>query len=241
MTIRIAMWSGPRNISTAMMRSFENRPDTCVVDEPFYSYYLSKSGVQHPGTDEVLASQSTDWEEVARQVSKGAVADSIYYQKHMTHHMLKEVDLAWTRDLIHCFLIRDPLYVVNSYVKQRPEVNADDIGTLRQLELFDQITAMTGQDIPIVDSKEILLNPRSALQCLCDRLGIPFTVEMLNWPAGPRKSDGVWAKYWYQAVEASTGFEKYQEKVVDISDQQRLIAEASRAAYQAMFERRLKV
>ena len=150
------MWSGPRNISTAMMRSFENRPDTCVVDEPFYAYYLNRSGVKHPGNAEVIASQSSDWRTVAGQICDEPVGQDVFYQKHMTHHMLDEVALDWTTKLNHCFLIRDPLYVVNSYSKKRETVSADDIGIVRQLELYEQISEITGQNIPILDSKEIL-------------------------------------------------------------------------------------
>jgi hypothetical protein len=241
MTIRIAMWSGPRNISTALMRSFENRPDTRVVDEPFYAYYLSRSGVRHPGKEEVIASQSTSWQSVARQLCEDPVDQDVFYQKHMTHHILDDVALDWTPKLTHCFLIRDPLYVVNSYSKKRETVNSKDIGILRQLELYEQISDITGQDIPILDSKEILLNPSRALEMLCQYLGISFREEMLSWPAGTRSSDGVWARHWYHEVEKSTGFSPFTEPVIEISDQLQQIADASRPAYQALHERRLRI
>jgi hypothetical protein len=241
MTVRIAMWSGPRNISTAMMRSFENRPDTCVVDEPFYAYYLNRSGVEHPGNAEVIASQSSDWRTVAGQICDDPVDQDVFYQKHMTHHMLDEVTLDWTRRLTHCFLIRDPLYVVNSYSKKRETVNADDIGIVRQLELYEQISEITGQNIPILDSKEILLDPRKALEILCQQMGIVFCDEMLSWPAGTRDSDGVWARHWYHEVEKSTGFSPFTEPDIEISDQLQKIVDESRSSYLRLYEKRLRI
>lgn len=241
MTTRIAMWSGPRNISTAMMRSFENRPDTCVVDEPFYAYYLDRSGVQHPDNEAVIASQSTDWRIVADQICEAHVAQPVFYQKHMTHHMLDEVELEWTSKLTHCFLIRDPLYVVNSYSKKRETVNTEDIGIVRQLKLYEQISEITHQDIPILDSKDILANPRKALEILCQQMGIAFCEEMLAWPPGIRESDGVWARHWYHEVEKSTGFTPFTEPHIDISDQLMEIADTSRPSYLQLYEQRLRI
>jgi hypothetical protein len=235
------MWSGPRNISTAMMRAFENRSDTCVVDEPFYAYYLHRSGVQHPDYEEVIASQPTDWRMVVDQICDKPVDQQVFYQKHMTHHMLDEVALDWTSKLTHCFLIRDPLYVVNSYSKKRETVSAEDIGTVRQLELYEQISEITGQLIPILDSKEILLAPRNALEVLCQYMGITFSEEMLSWPAGSRKSDGVWAGHWYHEVEKSTGFTPFTEPIIEISDDLQKIADDSRPSYLKLYEKRLRI
>ena len=171
MTLRLAMWSGPRNISTAMMRAFENRPDTQVVDEPFYACYLHCAGVRHPMQDEVLASQPTDWETVARQLTEDSIPADVYYQKHMTHHMLPNVDLAWARQLTHCFLIRNPYQVVGSYAQKRETVTVDDIGIKRQYELYREIIDITGQDVPVLDARATLLDPETTLRALCGRLG----------------------------------------------------------------------
>lgn len=241
MTIRIAMWSGPRNISTAMMRSWENRPDTRVIDEPFYAHYLNESGIDHPGRAEVIASQSTDWREVARQISEAPIGAEIYFQKHMTLHMLPQMDLGWAKVLRHYFLIRDPLFVVNSYVNQRPQLNADDIGVKRQLSLFRELRELTGQSIPILDAKDVLSRPRPMMEELCARLEVPFCEEMLHWPAGPRESDGCWAKYWYHSVEASTGFAPFKAPVIEVTPEQRAVAEDSRAAYLELYDRRLTI
>lgn len=239
MTLRIAMWSGPRNISTAMMRSWENRPDCVVVDEPFYACYLKETGIDHPMKEAVIASQSTDWRTVARQLSQERCEAEVFYQKHMTHHMLAHVDLGWTRDLQHCFLIRDPKEVVNSYAQKRDTINVDDIGIVRQLELFEEITAITGQDIPVVDARRFLMDPRRTLSALCDHFGIVFYEEMLHWPAGRRDSDGVWAPHWYQAVERSTGFDPWRERDITLTPEQGRVAMESEQAYLSLRDRSL--
>jgi hypothetical protein len=235
------MWSGPRNISTAMMRSWENRPDTAVIDEPFYAHYLNETGIDHPGRAEVIASQSTDWREVAREISEVPIEAEVYFQKHMTLHMLPEMDLGWAKRLRHYFLIRDPLFVVNSYVNQRPHLNSDDIGVKRQLSLFQELRQLTEQPIPILDAKDVLSQPRPMMEKLCARLEIPFLEEMLRWPAGPRESDGCWAKHWYHAVEASTGFAPFKAPVIEVTPEQRAVAEDSRAAYLELYRQRLKI
>ncbi len=206
-SIRIAMWSGPRNISTAMMRAFENRPDTAVVDEPFYAAYLAATGLEHPMRAEVLASQPTDWRAVTAALL-GPVPDGrpIFYQKHMTHHMLDGFGREWIAACRNAFLIRDPADVLASYVEKRGEVTLADIGIVQQVELFERELDRLGAPPPVIDSADVLAGPRGALSALCAALGIPFTERMLSWPAGRRTTDGVWAPAWYDAVERSTGF-----------------------------------
>lgn len=212
MTIRIAMWSGPRNLSTAMMRAFENRPDCVVSDEPFYAAYLAATGLVHPMQDEVLAAQPNDWRDVAaalagpppREAGKGDAG--VWYQKHMTHHMVPAFGLDWTEGFRHAFLIRNPARVLASYVAKREEVALSDIGLVRQVELFDRFADEGGAAPPVVDSDALLRDPEAVLRQLCAALAIPFDPAMLRWPAGRRASDGVWAPAWYASVEASTGF-----------------------------------
>jgi hypothetical protein len=237
MTIRLAMWSGPRNLSTAMMRAWENRPDTRVVDEPFYACYLEATGIDHPMREEVLASQPTEWARVAESLSEAQVPEAVFYQKHMTHHMLEGVDLSWTRQLRHCFLIRDPRYVVASYGQKRSTISEEDIGLTRQLSLYEEISALTDQEIPVLDARRFLLDPETALRRLCAALDIPFYTQMLSWPAGRRSSDGVWAPHWYQAVEASTGFQRYEERELDLTPNQEQVAQAARPAYEKLLAR----
>jgi hypothetical protein len=212
MTIRIAMWSGPRNLSTAMMRAFENRADCVVSDEPFYAAYLATTGLDHPMRDEVLQSQPNDWQDVAAQLGGPAPQGAgngdaaVWYQKHMTHHMLPEFGLDWTGDFRHAFLIRAPARVLASYVAKREEVALSDIGLVRQVELFDRFADKTGAAPPVVDSDELLRDPEGVLRGLCMALAIPFDPAILHWPKGRRASDGVWAPAWYASVEQSTGF-----------------------------------
>lgn len=212
MTIRIAMWSGPRNLSTAMMRAFENRADCVVSDEPFYAAYLAATGLDHPMRDEVLASQPNDCADVAEQLvgpapqGVGHGDPAIWYQKHMTHHMLPAFGLDWTGDFRHAFLIRAPARVLASYAAKREEVALADIGLVRQVELFDRFADETGAAPPVVDSDELLCDPEGVLRRLCAALAIPFDPAMLQWPKGSRASDGVWAPAWYASVEQSTGF-----------------------------------
>lgn len=238
-TVRIAMWSGPRNISTAMMRAFENRSDCAVVDEPFYAAYLAATGLDHPMRDEVLAAQPQDW----RAVAKGLVEDDpapVFYQKHMTHHMLPGFGLDWTARCRNAFLIRDPAQVLASYVRKRAEVTLEDIGVVRQRELFEREADRLGYAPPVIEGADVLADPRGALGALCAALEVPFREEMLRWPAGGRLSDGVWAPAWYEAVERSTGFEGPEPApAAPLRDDLRRIADAARPHYEALARRKV--
>ncbi|MDC0603230.1 HAD family hydrolase [Aliiglaciecola sp.] len=225
MTIRIAMWSGPRNISTAMMRSWENRTDCQVVDEPFYAFYLQQTQSPHPCFKEILATQSDDYQQVTQQLTKSHVDAKYQYQKHMTHHMLDGVDLDWTAELKHCFLIREPSEIVNSYTNSRGVCSANDIGIIRQAELFDEIGRITGQAIPVIDSNRVLTSPQTVIPEMCAALDIEFDSKMLTWPTGKRESDGVWASHWYHSVENSTGFAKVEKRPFSLNPQQLAVVE----------------
>ncbi len=206
--VRVAMWSGPRNISTAMMRAWENRGDCEVMDEPFYAHYLAQTGLDHPGRERVIAAGDPDWRSVAARVSTApAAAVAVSYQKHMTHHLLPGMGREWLAALRHVFLIRDPRRVLVSYVKSRPNVTAADIGVLQQYEIFQYVRTRLHQEPPVIDADDFLAAPEAQLRALCARLELPFTARMLQWPPGPRPSDGVWAPYWYAQVYRSTGFE----------------------------------
>lgn len=239
-TLRIAMWSGPRNISTAMLRSFGNRPDTAVTDEPLYGHYLRATGLDHPGRDEVIAAQPDDWRVTADRLCGPAPGNKpIWYQKHMAHHLLPEMDRCWVARLTNCFLIRDPREVLASYTRVRGTVTLADTGLPQQAELFEQIAARGGNPPPVLDSNEVLRNPRRLLALFCDAVGIPFTETMLSWPAGPRPTDGVWASYWYDSVYGSTGFAPYREKHVVLADALEVLATECAPYYRMLFEHRL--
>ena len=239
--VRVGMWSGPRNISTAMMRAFENRPDTVVVDEPLYAAYLARTGIDHPVRDEVIASQPTDLAAAVEGLRAPlAPGRSVHYAKHMSHHVERDMDLDWTLRFRNVLLIREPAEVVASYVRARESCEPDDIGVPQQgwlLDMWDR----DGADVPIVDARDFLQAPEAHLRRLCDWLGVPFTDRMLTWPPGPRASDGVWAPHWYAAVWASTGFEPWRPRAIALSEHDAAVAEACRATYEALYERRLRV
>ena len=237
-TLRIAMWSGPRNISTAMMRAFENRPDTSVIDEPFYAAYLAATGLDHPMRDEVLASQPQDWRRVAGQLlGPGPAGTPILYAKHMTHHMLPDFGTAWMASCRNVFLIRRPDEVIASYREKRAEITLADIGIVRQAELFDLEADRLGHPPVVLDSADVTASPASALAALCAALAIPFHPAMIAWPPGRRASDGVWAPAWYDQVERSTGFKPRSDRPpIHHDDTTRRLADAA-APFYARLER----
>ena len=199
------MWSGPRTVSTALMRSWENRPDTVVADEPLYAFYLDRTGIAHPGRDEVIASQLTDWPTVISQLTTAPLPEgrTVFYAKHMTHHLLPEVDRDALAPLRHAFLIRDPRELLASYARVRDTPTLDDLGVWQQAEIFDRFGG------PVIDARDLLEHPEAVLRALCGALGVPFSTAMLSWPPGPRDTDGVWAPHWYESVWRSTGFGAY--------------------------------
>ena len=204
--MRIAMWSGPRNLSTAMMYAFGARDDCAVIDEPFYAAYLAQTGLDHPMRHEILASQSQDPSEVAASLV-GQIPEnkSVFYQKHMCHHMLPGIPRDWMADCINVFLIRHPARVIASYAAKRENPSLDDIGFRQQVELFHYVNGLTG-DAVVIDSHDIRKNPTEMMHRLCAKIGLPFTKNMLSWPKGGHKDDGAWAPHWYGAVWNSTGF-----------------------------------
>ena len=234
--IRIAMWSGPRNISTAMMRSFGARADTAVIDEPFYAAYLAQTGLVHPMREEVIASQPNDWHDVVKGLL-GPVPGGkpVWYQKHMTHHMIPGFGREWIGTVRNAFLIRDPAAVLASYSARRGEVTLADIGIVQQRELFEQEADRLGRAPPVVEGADILADPPRVLAGLCVGLGIDFDEAMLRWAPGRRESDGVWAPAWYDAVERSTGFgSPVPRETPVLGDELQRIADAARPHYEKL-------
>jgi hypothetical protein len=239
--IRIAMWSGPRNISTAMMRSFEARGDCAVTDEPFYAAYLDRTGIAHPMRDEVMASQTRDPGEVISSLL-GPVPGGkpIWYQKHMTLHMVTGFGRGWLSQVRNAFLIRDPIAVLASYAAKRAEVTLADIGFVQQRELFEAEADRLGRPPPVVDASNILARPAPTLSRLCDALGVPYTPDMLRWPAGRRPTDGAWAPAWYQSVESSTRFQAPKsDRAAPLTAHFAKLAEQARPHYDALWLHRL--
>lgn len=230
--IRIAMWSGPRNLSTAMMYSFGARADCAVVDEPFYAAYLAQTGLDHPMRAEVLAAQPQN----PADVVAGLLADPgrpVFYQKHMTQHMLPAFPRDWMRDCVNVFLIRHPARVVASYAKKREGPVLDDLGFRQQAEMFDLVRDW-GQTPVVIDSAEIRATPEPALTALCAAIGIPFDPAMLNWPAGGHRDDGVWAPHWYGAVHRSTGFDGPEGPLPELAGAYAALAEEALPFYERL-------
>ena len=215
--MKIAMWSGPRNLSTAMMYAFAARGDCAVWDEPFYAAYLRQTGIDHPMRDQIIAAHEDDPAKVAAAcISEIPQGKTLFYQKHMTLHMIPEFDRQFMRSLTNVFLIRHPARVVASYAKKREGPTLADIGFVQQADLFDQVAGWTGKPPLVIDSADIRANPKGALQRLCAALTIPFKDSMLHWPAGPKPYDGIWAEHWYGAVHRSTGFEDPEGPLPDL-------------------------
>ncbi len=212
--IRLAVWSGPRNISTALMRAWENRPDTWVVDEPLYAHYLTRVQVAHPGVEEVIAHHDPDWQRVVRGLTRDPIprGRAIYYQKHMAHHWLPHLQGDWVFDLQNIFLIRHPAEMLPSLSNKMGPPALRDTGLPQQVEIYEMIHQRTGTAPMVLDSEDVLRDPRGTLERVCAAVGAPFDEGMLQWPAGRRATDGIWAKYWYDAVEKSTGFEPYRPR-----------------------------
>jgi len=244
MATRIAMWSGPRNISTAMMRSFGARSDAVVVDEPFYAAYLASTGLEHPMRAEVLASQPQDWRDVVTQLLAPLPAGrSVHYQKHMTHHMRPEIGRDWLPQCQNAFLIRSPAAVLASYVQKRADVSLLDIGLPQQVEIFERVSEVLGRPAPVIDSDDVLTNPKAVLMQLCAALGIAYDPAMLHWPAGRRDSDGVWAPAWYDAVERSTGFAApgaAGKPAPVLTDELRALADSGQPYYEMLARYRIR-
>ena len=234
---RIAMWSRPRNISTAMMRAFENRRDVAVSDEPFYAAYLAATGLDHPMRAEILASQPNDWRDVvAGLVGPVPGGKAVWYQKHMTHHMLPGFGRDWIDGCANVFLIRAPEAVLASYAKRRENFTLDEIGLPAQLDLFERAADRLGRTPPVIDGNDVLADPRRALTVLCQACGLPFDEAMLSWSPGRRPSDGVWAPAWYESVQRSTGFgpPRPEAGFDDLDDALKPIAEAARPLYERL-------
>lgn len=207
------MWSGPRNLSTALMRSFENREDTKVWDEPFYAYYLKETKKDHPLANEIINKYETNLEKIIDLVT--AEKDFIYFQKHMSHHIIKKIPINWITKGINCFLIRHPKEVLLSYIQKNDLIDSNDLGYPAQLRLFNYIKT-SNKKILVIDAKDLSEKPEIILKKICKKINIPFTEKMLNWPKGRRDSDGIWEKIWYKNVKSSTSFNKILNKEYEI-------------------------
>ena len=220
------MWSGPRNLSTALMRSFENRLDTEVLDEPFYSFYLKKTKLKHPMFKEIIKNYSYNKNYIIKKITKIPKKNKIFYQKHMTHHLLDEINLDWIFKGKNCFLIRHPSKVINSYIKKNTLSSIDDIGFKKQFEIFNKIKK-NKLKFTVINADTIMQNPKKTLKKICKLLKIQFTKKMLNWPKGKRQTDGIWSKVWYKNVEKSSTFSPYIKEEINVPKKYNKVYEES--------------
>ncbi len=221
------------------MRAWGNRADTVVVDEPFYAYYLQRTGADHPGAEEVIAHGETDWRKVVEHLTVQTPEKPIFYQKLMTHHLLPEIGRDWLRAVTNCFLIRHPAEVIASYIKKNHDPSVEDLGFVQQTEIFDFVRAGLGTVPPVLDARDVLENPGRMLRLLCDAVGVPFCEQMLSWPPGLRETDGIWAKYWYAEVENSTSFRPYTAKLADVPERLRGVCDRCWQMYEQLYKHRL--
>lgn len=236
----IAIWSGPRNISTALMRSWEARGDAAVVDEPLYAAYLDATGLEHPGRAEILAAHERDWRRVVATLT-GPVpgGKAIYYQKHMAHHLLPEMDDTWVLALRNALLLREPREMLVSLAKVIPEPRVEDTGLPQQERLLALLLDRTGAAPPVIDARDVLADPARMLAALCARLEVPWTERMLAWEPGRRATDGAWAQHWYDAVERSTGFAPWRPREEPVPARLGSVLEECEAIYARLAEHRM--
>jgi hypothetical protein len=244
---RIAMWSGPRNVSTAMMRAWGNRADTVVCDEPLYGNYLRTTGKPHPSADEIIACQSDDWRKTIAHLTTGIPPEkpgangiSIFFQKHMAHHLLPTMDREWILGLKNCILIRNPNEVIPSYLAKNRIPSLEDLAFVQQLEIFNFLHRGGLREVPIIDAQDVQNNPRRILVNLCDLFGVPFSETMLSWEPGSRPTDGIWAKHWYKEVETSTSFRPHQLKNDLVPDSLQAVLKRCLECYEQLYERRMR-
>ena len=229
MTVRIAMWSGPRNLSTAMMRSFGSRADTFVSDEPFYGCFLKSSGADHPMREEIIGAMDCDWKSVmGTLLGDPADGSSVWYQKHMWHHMTGPIGYGDFEGFTHAFLIREPEQMIASYLRKREAAIFESFGMDRQAEFFERESDRLGRAPPVIDANDVLSDPEAVLSKLCAALGIKWDRAMLGWPPGRRETDGPWAPHWYAAVERSTGFGPPEVGPIQLQDDARRVADRCR-------------
>ena len=232
MTVRLCLWSGPRNVSTAVMYAFRERADTSVIDEPLYAHYLRRSGVDHPGRDDVLAAQDDDGDRVVREVILGPSPTPVLFFKHMAHH-LGGLDLGFLDQVTNVLLTRDPREMLPSLVHQVPEPTLEGTSLPTQVDLVERVVAAGGTPI-VVESRRLLQDPKTVLEAVCERVGIPFEAGMLSWEAGPKPEDGVWAPHWYDNVHRSTGFGPYRAKTDPFPDRLQPLLERCLPLYERL-------
>ena len=239
--MNIALWSGPRNVSTAMMRSWEARGDFAVTDEPLYAHYLLHTGIQHPGREEIIASQSVDPDKITSWLCGSPPGGKTHWlQKHMCHHLLDGMNDGWLTSLQHLFLIRDPIYVISSYARTRENITLQDLGYKEQLRILNRVVDMNGALPPIIDSVDLLRDPGTVLSKACHQLGIRYTDKMMQWSPGLRSTDGCWAKHWYRSVSESDSFQAHKPRPASVPRRYKDLLQEAEVFYKQLHRNRIR-
>ncbi len=237
--LRISVWSCPRTVSTALMRAFAQRSDTSCVDEPLYGYYLARTGAQHPMREQILNAQSQDWQRVVDEVLLGPCGTPVQFVKHMAHHLVGDVDLAFAARTRNVFLLRPPREMLPSMLRDLGELHRRDIGYERQRDLFHELRR-AGMDPIVIESTDLLNDPEGTLRRLCAQLGLDFDRRMLSWPPGRHASYGVWAPFWYGNVEKSTGFQPFAPRSEEVPESLRPLLAQAQECWLDLHARRLR-
>ena len=234
----ICLWSCPRNISTALMYSFGNREDTEIYDEALYAYYLHKTGIKHPGYNEIINNMEIDCKKIINEIILSP-KKNINFHKLMTHFLI-DIDLDFLKKVSNVIFIRDPKEIINSYIKVIPNPTIEDIGIKQQFKLYNHL--LESNNIPLVlDSSILLKNPKKILTVLCNKLDISYSNKMLKWSKGPKKADGIWAKYWYKNVHKSSGFNNYEIKNIKLNSKNKKLAQDCEKYYNFLFSKSITI
>ena len=227
--MKIAVWSGPRNLSTALMYSFGTRNDFAISDEPFYAAYLNATGIHHPMQEEILANQEQDPNIIAENcIGTNPDNKNYWYQKHMSEHLIEGFPVEWAKKCKNVFLIRHPARVIASYSIKREDPKLSDIGFVQQYNLYKKLGGI------VIDSSDIRRDPEKLLRTLCDAINIPFSKEMLSWPSGGHVSDGVWAKHWYGSIWKSTKFAGAEGEIPELNNEMKILSEEAYPYYEEL-------
>ena len=235
----VACWSGPRNISTALMRSWSSRKDTFVTDEPFYAYYLKETKLKHPMHREIITKYSSNYNEIIKYLTN-KIPDNrkIWYQKHMAHHLLDLNNIEWINNFKNCILLRHPKEVISSFSKKSKLSSVEELGYPQQYEII-RFLKKNNKSYTIIDSSELLKNPEKVLAAWCKKNNIKFDISMLKWEKGNHNNDGIWWESWYDNVIKTTGFQKYEKKDISIENKYDSIYNESMKYYNYLIEEKL--
>ena len=233
--MRIACWSGPRNISTALMRSWSSRNDSFVSDEPFYAYYLKEQQLKHPMYKEIIKYYPNTYDDVVTSLTSEIPNDKErWYQKHMAHHLIDLNNISWIKNFENCILIRHPKDVINSYIKKNTLNHVDELGYPQQYKIMRYLDSV-GKNFIVIDSNILLNNPEKILSQWCSSMNLEFDISMLRWEKGNHPQDGIWWKHWYDNVITTTHFQKFSSNKYELNKKYKSIYDEALDYYNKLY------